>query len=135
MVSPFRLLVVVGMVYRAWSRSSLTPLGLIVAATSGIAQALHPWATPLTLLAVFYFGGTKVTKVCPSLVYAQLCLTPASEQTQYGNWAEADRLVSLPVRSNMKSKRERPSPQRVPKEAKARAIISKSWPTRSWRPS
>ncbi|EPS32716.1 hypothetical protein PDE_07676 [Penicillium oxalicum 114-2] len=63
MVSPFRLLVVVGMVYRAWSRSSLTPLGLIVAATSGIAQALHPWATPLTLLAVFYFGGTKVTKV------------------------------------------------------------------------
>ncbi|KAF7715246.1 Uncharacterized protein PECH_002135 [Penicillium ucsense] len=62
-VSPIRLLVVAGMVYRAWSRRSLTPLGLVVAGTSGIAQALHPWATPLTLLLVFYLGGTKATKV------------------------------------------------------------------------
>ncbi|KAE8354166.1 integral membrane protein DUF92-domain-containing protein [Aspergillus coremiiformis] len=51
------------LVHRAWSRKSLTPLGLITAALTGSAHALHPWSTPFALLAVFYFGGTKATRV------------------------------------------------------------------------
>ncbi|KAJ5893707.1 hypothetical protein N7495_005398 [Penicillium taxi] len=54
---------VLALVYRAWSRKSLTPLGLVVAGASGAAHVLHPWSTPFALLAIFYFGGTKVTKV------------------------------------------------------------------------
>lgn len=54
---------VAGLVYRAWSRKSLTPLGIFVAGCSATAHALHPWSAPVALLAVFYFGGTKVTKV------------------------------------------------------------------------
>ncbi|RAL04703.1 DUF92 domain-containing protein [Aspergillus ibericus CBS 121593] len=54
---------VVILVHRAWSRKSLTPLGLVVAALTASAHALHPWAAPFVLLGVFYFGGTKVTKV------------------------------------------------------------------------
>lgn len=57
------LLAVAGLVYRAWARKSLTPLGLVVAGASATAHALHPWSTPFALLAVFYYGGTKVTKV------------------------------------------------------------------------
>jgi uncharacterized membrane protein len=55
---------VVGLVFRAWKRKSLTPLGLAVAALTASAHALHPWSAPFALLGVFYFGGTKVTKVC-----------------------------------------------------------------------
>ncbi|KAF5858135.1 hypothetical protein ETB97_004782, partial [Aspergillus alliaceus] len=51
------------LVHRAWSRKSLTPLGLTAAALTATAHALHPWSTPFALLAVFYFGGTKATKV------------------------------------------------------------------------
>ena len=51
------------LVYRAWARKSLTPFGLVVAGLSGTAHALHPWLTPFALLAVFYYGGTKATKV------------------------------------------------------------------------
>ncbi|QQK40491.1 DUF92 domain protein [Penicillium digitatum] len=54
---------VLGLVYRAWSRKSLTSLGLVVAGCSAFAHALHPWSAPVALLAVFYLGGTKVTKV------------------------------------------------------------------------
>ncbi|KAJ5670454.1 uncharacterized protein N7477_005817 [Penicillium maclennaniae] len=57
------LTAVAALVYRAWARKSLTPLGLIVAAISATAHALHPWSTPFLLLAVFYYGGTKATKV------------------------------------------------------------------------
>jgi uncharacterized membrane protein len=57
------LAVVAALVYRAWARKSLTPLGLVVAAISATAHALHPWSTPVLLLAVFYYGGTKATKV------------------------------------------------------------------------
>ena len=59
---------VAALVYRAWARKSLTPLGLFVAGLSATAHALHPWSTPFVLLGVFYYGGTKVTKVrrgCP----------------------------------------------------------------------
>lgn len=58
---------VAGLVYRAWSRKSLTPLGLVFAGCSASAHAFHPWSAPVALLAVFYFSGTKVTKVCPDL--------------------------------------------------------------------
>jgi len=57
------LTAVAALVYRAWARKSLTPLGLVVAAVSATAHVLHPWSTPFLLLAVFYYGGTKVTKV------------------------------------------------------------------------
>ncbi|ODM19615.1 hypothetical protein SI65_04600 [Aspergillus cristatus] len=51
------------LVYRAWSRKSLTPLGLIAAALTAVAHAVHPWSAPFALLVVFYIGGTKATKV------------------------------------------------------------------------
>ena len=61
------LAAVAALVYRAWARKSLTPLGLVVAAISATAHALHPWSTPFLLLAVFYYGGTKATKVRPKI--------------------------------------------------------------------
>lgn len=51
------------LVYRAWSRKSLTPLGLFAAVLTAVAHAVHPWSAPFSLLVVFYIGGTKVTKV------------------------------------------------------------------------
>lgn len=58
---------VIVLVHRAWSRKSLTTPGLIAAALTASAHALHPWSAPFVLLGVFYFGGTKVTKVYPLL--------------------------------------------------------------------
>ncbi|BDD56280.1 hypothetical protein MAP00_001753 [Monascus purpureus] len=54
---------VLGLVYRAHSRKSLTPLGITAAFLTAIAHAVHPWSAPFFLLAVFYLGGTKVTKI------------------------------------------------------------------------
>lgn len=54
---------VAALVYRAWARKTLTQLGLVIAAISATAHVVHPWSTPFALLAVFYFAGTKVTKV------------------------------------------------------------------------
>ncbi|PYH66858.1 DUF92 domain-containing protein [Aspergillus vadensis CBS 113365] len=54
---------VIVLVHRAWSRKSLTTPGLIAAALTASAHALHPWSAPFVLLGIFYFGGTKVTKV------------------------------------------------------------------------
>ncbi|THC90554.1 hypothetical protein EYZ11_009995 [Aspergillus tanneri] len=51
------------LLYRAWSRKSLTPLGLLVAGLTAGAHAVHPWSAPFSLLGVFYLSGTKVTKV------------------------------------------------------------------------
>ncbi|KAL2011144.1 hypothetical protein VTN00DRAFT_3862 [Thermoascus crustaceus] len=51
------------LVYRAWSRKSLTPAGIIAAALTAIVHALHPWSAPFVLLVVFYLGGTKATKI------------------------------------------------------------------------
>ncbi|KAF2472237.1 UMP1-domain-containing protein [Lindgomyces ingoldianus] len=50
-------------VYRAWSRKSLTPLGLFTAGATAIAHAVHPWSVFFVLLAVFFLAGTAVTKV------------------------------------------------------------------------
>jgi uncharacterized membrane protein len=54
---------IVALVYRAWSRNSLTPLGIIVAVITAIAHAVHPWSAPFALLVVFFLAGTTVTKV------------------------------------------------------------------------
>jgi len=48
---------------RAWSNHSLTPLGLLAAGATASIHALHPWSAPVALLAVFFLGGTAVTKV------------------------------------------------------------------------
>lgn len=51
------------LVYRAWSRKSLTTAGIVAAAITALVHAQHPWSTPFTLLVVFYMGGTTATKV------------------------------------------------------------------------
>lgn len=51
------------LVYRAWSRNSLTSLGIVVAALTAMVHAIHPWSTPFALLVVFFLAGTTVTKV------------------------------------------------------------------------
>ncbi|KAI9368047.1 integral membrane protein DUF92-domain-containing protein [Aspergillus egyptiacus] len=57
------ILIIVALVHRAYSRKSLTPLGLVAAVLTAIAHAANPWSLPLVLLLVFYLGGTKATKV------------------------------------------------------------------------
>ncbi|KAK6841724.1 integral membrane protein DUF92 [Apiospora arundinis] len=51
------------LVYRAYSHNSLTPLGIVAAALTAIAHAVHPWNLPFVLLCVFFLAGTRVTKV------------------------------------------------------------------------
>lgn len=51
------------LVYRAYSHKSLTPLGIMVAALTAVAHAVHPWNLPFALLVVFFLAGTRVTKV------------------------------------------------------------------------
>lgn len=51
------------LVYRAYSRRSLTPTGILTAALTAIAHAYHPWSVFYALLAVFFLAGTAVTKV------------------------------------------------------------------------
>ena len=49
--------------YRAYTRKSLTPLGIVVAGFTAFVHAIHPWSLPYTLLVVFFLAGTSVTKV------------------------------------------------------------------------
>ncbi|RSL74335.1 hypothetical protein BHE90_014014 [Fusarium euwallaceae] len=51
------------LVYRAWSRNSLTPAGIAVATLTAIAHAYHPWNLPFVLLCVFFLAGTRVTHI------------------------------------------------------------------------
>ncbi|KAF7563046.1 hypothetical protein G7046_g1055 [Stylonectria norvegica] len=51
------------LVYRAWSRNSLTPAGIVVAALTAVAHAYHPWNLPFVLLCVFFLAGTRVTHI------------------------------------------------------------------------
>ncbi len=53
---------VAALVYRAWSRKSLTPAGIVVAAVTAVIHAMHPWSIFLALLCVFFLSGTAVTK-------------------------------------------------------------------------
>lgn len=64
---------VLALVHRAWSRKSLTPLGILAAALTAIAHVVHPWSAPFALLVVFYLGGTKVTKVCIMYLSSASC--------------------------------------------------------------
>lgn len=52
-----------GLVYRAYTRQSLTPFGIFVAALTATAHALHPWNLPFVLLIVFFLAGTRATAV------------------------------------------------------------------------
>ncbi|KAH6860814.1 integral membrane protein DUF92-domain-containing protein [Alternaria rosae] len=54
---------VAALVYRAYSRKSLTPVGILVAFTTAVVHALHPWSVFFMLLAVFFLAGSTVTKV------------------------------------------------------------------------
>ena len=54
---------ILALVGRAWSRKSLTPLGIVVAALTAVAHAVHPWGVFFWLLVVFFLAGTSVTKV------------------------------------------------------------------------
>ncbi|QVM10470.1 hypothetical protein D8B26_005130 [Coccidioides posadasii str. Silveira] len=51
------------LVYRAWSRKSLTPLGIIFATLTAIVHSFHPSPAPFAFLGVFYLGGTSMTKI------------------------------------------------------------------------
>ncbi|KAL8809460.1 MAG: hypothetical protein Q9223_006949 [Gallowayella weberi] len=53
----------VALVWRAYSRNSLTPAGLVVAALTAVVHAIHPWSVFFALLVVFFLAGTAVTKV------------------------------------------------------------------------
>ncbi|KAF6230908.1 hypothetical protein HO173_010816 [Letharia columbiana] len=52
-----------GLVYRAYSRKSLTPFGIVVAALTAVVHAIHPWSIFFALLVVFFLAGTAATKV------------------------------------------------------------------------
>ena len=50
--------------YRAYSKKSLTPGGILAAFFTAVAHAVHPWNLPFALLCVFFLAGTRVTRVC-----------------------------------------------------------------------
>ncbi|KAF2704484.1 UMP1-domain-containing protein [Pleomassaria siparia CBS 279.74] len=51
---------IAALIYRAWSRKSLTPVGIAVAFLTAIAHAVHPWSVFFALLGVFFLAGTAV---------------------------------------------------------------------------
>jgi len=53
----------IALVYRAYSRNSLTAIGIVTAALTAVAHAYHPWSIFFTLLCAFFLAGTFVTKV------------------------------------------------------------------------
>ncbi|KAL1874821.1 hypothetical protein Daus18300_003362 [Diaporthe australafricana] len=69
------------MIYRAYSKKSLTTGGLIAATLTGIAHAVHPWNLPFALLCVFFLAGTRVTHVKEDV---KAKLTMASKGTSGG---------------------------------------------------
>lgn len=74
------------LVFRAWQRQSLTPLGIIVAAATAVVHAIHPWSVFFALLVVFFLGGTAVTKVHKDTILlevdGQVSLTIFAGQTR-----------------------------------------------------
>jgi len=54
---------ILALVYRAWSRNSLTTPGIFVAVLTAVAHAIHPWSVFFALLAAFFLAGSTVTKV------------------------------------------------------------------------
>ena len=53
----------IAIVYRAYSRRSLTSSGLLVATLTAVLHALHPSSVPFTLLGTFFLAGTTATKI------------------------------------------------------------------------
>ncbi|KAK4104196.1 hypothetical protein N658DRAFT_466209 [Parathielavia hyrcaniae] len=51
------------LVYRAYSKKSLTPGGILAATLTAIAHAVHPWNLPFALLVIFFLTGTRATHV------------------------------------------------------------------------
>lgn len=51
------------LIFRAYSKNSLTTGGLVAATLTGIAHAYHPWNLPFVLLCVFFLAGTRVTHI------------------------------------------------------------------------
>ncbi len=51
------------LVYRSYSRSSLTPLGILFATLTALLHATHPSPLPFTLLIVFFLAGTTATRL------------------------------------------------------------------------
>ena len=51
------------LVYRAWTKKSLTPLGIFTAFITAAIHCLHPWSVFFALLTVFFLAGSYVTKV------------------------------------------------------------------------
>ncbi|KAK3903954.1 transmembrane protein 19 [Staphylotrichum tortipilum] len=51
------------LVYRAYSKKSLTPGGILAATLTAIAHTIHPWNLPFVLLIVFFLAGTRATHV------------------------------------------------------------------------
>ncbi|KAI4284055.1 MAG: hypothetical protein L6R38_001693 [Xanthoria sp. 2 TBL-2021] len=66
----------VALVWRAYSRDSLTPAGIVVAALTAVVHAIHPWSVFFALLVIFFLAGTAVTKV-KHHVKTQLTLSSA----------------------------------------------------------
>jgi hypothetical protein len=58
------------LVYRAYSKKSLTPVGILTAFATAIIHVIHPWSVFFALLATFFVAGSTVTKV--SLVHDSL---------------------------------------------------------------
>lgn len=54
---------IAALLYRAWSRKSLTPAALVTAGLTASIHALHPWSIGFALLGIFFLSGTFVTKV------------------------------------------------------------------------
>ncbi|KAH7414322.1 integral membrane protein DUF92-domain-containing protein [Phaeosphaeria sp. MPI-PUGE-AT-0046c] len=54
---------IAALVYRAWSRKSLTTVGILTAFATAIVHAIHPWSVFFALLAVFFLAGNAATKV------------------------------------------------------------------------
>lgn len=64
---------ITALLWRAYSRNSLTPAGIVVAAVTAVIHAIHPWSVFFALLGVFFLAGTAVTKV---LLHSRLSICP-----------------------------------------------------------
>lgn len=78
------------LIYRAYSRKSLTPLGIFVAALTAIIHALHPSPAPFAFLVVFFLAGTAATKVKHD-VKATLTVSAVGGSTTSGTGGEGPR--------------------------------------------
>ena len=77
--------------YRAYSRKSLTPLGIFVATLTAAVHAIHPWSLPFTLLLVFFLAGTAVTKVSIDTLWSLHCSVDIANIYN----ANSSRIISL----------------------------------------